>query len=181
MEPMRRSHRQLPVILRDDLEGIGFAGELVRVRAGFARNFLLAKGLAAVATPERIAEREKDIAKAEERRRKETAAREELAAALAETPVELQLKTGPGGQVFGSVTAAEFAKAVKEQRKLDVDPKQLGGLPLSALGPGQVSAKLGLGVTAQVPVVVKGVKAAKAPAKAKESEPDADTTEPATA
>ncbi len=158
---MKRSHRQLPVILHEDLDGVGFAGELVRVRAGFARNFLLPKELAVVATTARVAEREKDIATAEARRAKETADREELAGALAETPVALTLKVGPGGQVFGSVPATEFAKAVKEQRKLTVDPKQLSGLPLASLGPAQVSVKLGLGVTALIPATVTGVKAAK--------------------
>lgn len=157
---MRRSHRHVPVILEKDVEGTGFAGELVNVRAGFARNFLVPKRLAQVATPALKEQRQKDIAAAEVRRGRETAEHEETAAKLAEQPVELKLKVGPGGQVFGSVTAAEFAKAVKVQRKLEVDPKQLHGLPLSSVGPAQVSARLGLGVSAVIPAIVKGVKAA---------------------
>jgi large subunit ribosomal protein L9 len=159
---MKRSHRHIPVILEKDVEGTGFAGELVDVRVGFGRNFLIPKGLAKAATPKLKEQRQKDIAAAEARRAQETAAREELATKLSEQPIELELKVGPGGQVFGSVTATEFAKAVKAQRKLDVDPKQLHGVPISSLGPAQVSVRLGLGVSALIPAVIKGAKAAKA-------------------
>lgn len=164
---MKRSHRHVPVILDQDVDGTGFAGELVEVRAGYARNFLLPQGLAQVATPKLKEQRRKDIEAAEARRGKEAAEREALAAKLAERPVELELKVGPGGQVFGSVTATEFAKAVRAQRKLEVDPRRLHGLPLSSIGPAQVSARLGLGVSAVIPVVVKGAKAGAAAKAAK--------------
>lgn len=179
---MKRSHRHIPVILEKDVEGTGFAGELVEVRAGFARNFLVPQSLAKVATPKLKEQRQKDIEAAAARRGQETAEREELAAKLAEEPIELKLKVGPGGQVFGAVTATEFAKAVKTQRKLDIDPKQLHGLPISAIGPGQVSARLGLGVSAVLPVMVKGVQAAKPAGSSRTKEPSpASTKEPAEA
>ncbi|HEY8109006.1 MAG TPA: 50S ribosomal protein L9 [Patescibacteria group bacterium] len=178
---MRRSHRHVPVILDKDVEGTGFAGELTDVRAGFARNFLIPRGLAKAATPKLKEQREKDIEAAAARRDKETAAREELAAQLQAEPIGLALKVGPGGQVFGSVTATEFAKAVKAQRKLDVDPKQLHGVPISSIGPAQVSARLGLGVSALIPAVVKGTKVAKAGAERTKAATAPSEKEPAEA
>lgn len=167
---MKRSHRQVSVILNEDIEGVGFTGELVSVRPGFARNRLLAGGLATVATPKLQAERQAEIAKAEARREKEVADRQQVAESLAAEPLALTLKVGPNGRVFGSITAAEFAKQVKAQRKIDVDPKKLHGVPIAGLGSHTVSAKLGLGVVAQVAVTVTGEKAPapKAATKAKE-------------
>jgi large subunit ribosomal protein L9 len=153
---MKRANRQVPVILNEDIDGIGFAGELVMTRPGFARNFLLPRQLALVATPKLQKEREREIGQATERREKEVAERQQTAERLAEETIRLTLKVGPGGRVFGSVTASDVAKAVQEQRKVAVDPKQLHGVPLAALGSATVSAKLGLGVTAQIPVQVAG-------------------------
>lgn len=166
---MKRSTRQVSVILNEDVEGVGFAGELVTVRAGFARNRLLAGGLASVATPKLQAERKAEIAKADARREKEVADRQKIAEALEAEPLALILKVGPNGRVFGSITAAEFTKQVKAQRKVELDPKKLHGVPIAGLGSHTVSAKLGLGVVAQIAVQVTGEKApAKAAAKTKE-------------
>jgi large subunit ribosomal protein L9 len=165
MEFMKRSNRQVPLILNEDVAGVGFAGELVRVRAGYARNFLLPQNAAVVATPQLEKDREQEIAKATARREQEVADRKELARTLAAEPVVVTLKTGPGGRVFGSVTATEFAKQVKEQRKAVIEAKQLHGLPLHGLGSHTVSAKLGLGVVALIPVRVNGEAAAATAAK----------------
>jgi large subunit ribosomal protein L9 len=156
MERMKRANRHVSVILEKDVEGTGFAGELLTVKPGFARNFLLPSQLATVATPKLKAERDKQIAAATQKREAEVAARHELAEKLSAEAVVLKLKTGPDGQVFGSLSARDVATAVKDQHKLEVDPKQLTGLPLKHLGSHDVSAKLGLGVTAQIHVNVEG-------------------------
>jgi large subunit ribosomal protein L9 len=153
---MKRANRHVSVILEKDVEGTGFAGELLTVKPGFARNFLLPNQLAAVATPKLKAERDKQIAAAAKKREDEITARHELAEELAAEPVKLKLKTGPDGQVFGSLTARDVATAVKTQRKQEVDAKHLTGLPIKRLGSHIVSAKLGLGVTAQIHVHVDG-------------------------
>ncbi len=153
---MKRSHRQVAVILNADVADVGFAGELRTVKAGYARNFLLAKDVAELATPERRTQRAAELAKADARRQAETGRLEELAATIAAEPIKLTLGTGPGGQVFGSLTAADVAEAAKEQHNITLDPKQLSGLPIKTLGPTSVSAKLGVGVTAEVPLEVTG-------------------------
>jgi large subunit ribosomal protein L9 len=156
MERMKRANRHVSVILEKDVEGTGFAGELLTVKPGFARNFLLPNQLAAVATPQLKAERDKHIAAAAKKREDEVAARHELADQLAAEQITVKLKTGPDGQVFGSISARDVAAAVKTQRKLEVDAKHLTGVPIKRLGSQSVSAKLGLGVTAQIHVQVEG-------------------------
>lgn len=150
------------MILNADVEGVGFAGELVTVKAGFARNFLLLKQQADVATPAMVKQREADIAKAEKRRTDEVAKLQETADKLSATPVKLSLKVGPDNRTFGSVTATEVAKQAAEQLKADLSAQQLSGLPLKALGRHTVSAKLGLGVVAQLQLDIKA-ESAKAP------------------
>src|SRR5262245_19492995 len=117
---MKRSQRQVSVILNEDVDAVGFAGELVTTKPGHARNFLIPRKLGTVATPGLIKKREADIAKATKRREEEVAAREKVAGALGAELLALTLKVGPGGRVFGSITATDFAKAVKEQRKVEV-------------------------------------------------------------
>src|SRR4051812_31857013 len=131
---MKRSNRQVTVILNADVTGVGFAGELVTVRAGFARNFLLRGGQAEVATPEKRKARETEIAKAEARRTDEVTKLEELAAKISAEPLHLSLKVGPNHQVFGSITAKDVAAQVKARFSEEVPPQQLPGLPLKALG-----------------------------------------------
>ncbi|MSU76259.1 50S ribosomal protein L9 [Patescibacteria group bacterium] len=175
---MKRSHRQVSLILNEDVEGVGFAGALVTVRAGYARNNLLPKSLAVVATPQLQAERQTEITKAEARREKEVAERQAVAESLAAEPLAVKLKVGPSGRVFGSVTPTEFVKQVKTQRKVDLDPKKLHGLPVAGLGSHTVSAKLGLGVVAQITLQVTGEKALAA--KTEKKSVPATPKEPAT-
>jgi large subunit ribosomal protein L9 len=144
---MKRSNRQVSVILNADVDGLGFSGELVTVKAGYARNFLLAGRQGDVATPELLKKREKEIANAQTKREEEVAKLQGAVQALSTEPVKLKLKVGTDNQVFGSITAAELAKAVKTQLKQTVEPRQLVGLPIKALGRHTVSVKLGLGVT----------------------------------
>lgn len=164
---MKRSTRQVAVILTKDIEGTGFTGELLTVKGGFARNYLLPQKLAEVATPKLQAEREKQIAAAAARREQEVVDRQALAEKLTAAPLKLKLKVGPDGQVFGSITANAVAKELKAAHKVDLTAHQLTGLPLKSLGSQTVSAKLGLGVVAQVPLEVSGESAKPAPDKEK--------------
>lgn len=157
---MKKSKQAVSVILNQDLDGVGFAGSHVVVKPGFARNYLLAGGRAVLATPQLLTERAAEIAKAEAKRQAEHQAREELAEKLAASPLTTTLKTGPKGRVFGSITATEIVKLLNQQHQLSLTAQQLGGLPLKTLGSHAVSVKLGLGVTATVPVEISGQAAA---------------------
>lgn len=157
---MKRSKQQVAVILNTDLENIGFAGELVSVKPGFARNYLLVKGRGDIATPKRRASREAEIAKAAERREQEIGKSRQLAEAVQAAPMESTLKVGPTGQVFGSITASAVVKHLKDAHKLIVKTSHVSGVPVKSLGRHTVSVKLGVGVTAELPLEVKGEKAA---------------------
>ena len=156
MKFMKKSKQQVSVILNADVPDIGFAGELLVVRPGFARNFLLPRGHAELATPAKVAQRETEIAKAEQRRASEVTEREALATEIAAEPLQLKLKVGPDKRIFGSVTATEVVKQLKAQRKLELTTQQLSGLPIKHLGRHQASAKLGLGVTATITLEIEG-------------------------
>lgn len=155
---MKRSKQAVAVILNQDLENVGFAGELITVKPGFARNFLLMRNRADIATPGRRQKREAEMAKATDRRQAELGKMAELAEKISAESLNVTLNVGLNNQIFGSVTAAEVAKLLKEKHGLGVKTSDLSGLPIRSLGSHTVSAKLGIGMTATVPLEVSGRK-----------------------
>lgn len=144
----------MEVILRDDVKSLGKAGELVRVKPGYARNFLLPQGLAYEATPGN-----KKRIEAEQKARAQKVAAEkqgaqELAATLANLQLTLAGKAGEEGKLFGSITAQDVADALAKQghpvdkRRIDLDH------PIKVLGFHTVAVKLHPEVHAEVRVNV---------------------------
>ncbi len=130
------------VILIADVAGLGVEGEVVRVAEGYARNFLLPQRKAALVTPgtRRLVEKKK--AERLERQALERDAAEALAKQLGTVSVTLSVKTGEGGKLFGSVTAADILTALEKQGvKLDKKQLQLAA-PLRELGVFEVPCKL---------------------------------------
>lgn len=144
----------MEVILREDVQSLGKAGQLVRVKPGYARNFLLPRGLAFEATEgnkRRIeAESKARVAKASA----EKAANEQLAAQLASAPVTLRGKAGEEGKLFGSITAQDIAAALAGQgftvdkRKIELEH------PIKTVGSHTVSVRLQSDVHAEVKVTI---------------------------
>jgi large subunit ribosomal protein L9 len=143
------------VILRRDVDKLGTAGELVRVRPGFARNYLLPRSLAVVATDEnkRQVEHERKLAVASAAKQKSQA--EGLAAQVSGLVVEIEAQAGEGDKLFGSVTTRDIADAL-HKRGVELDRKHID-LPnaIKALGEYDVTARVGAGVNAQFKVKVK--------------------------
>ena len=143
------------VILQQDVKGQGKKGQMVEVSEGYARNFLLPKKLAIVATTDAINTMNlKEKAKrAEEARLKAEA--EEIAKKLKDLTVKLTAKAGNGGRLFGAVTTKEISEGLKKQFNIDI-PKQKLVLdePIKAFGTYQVKAKLGFEVSGTVKVAV---------------------------
>jgi large subunit ribosomal protein L9 len=144
----------IEVILREDVTSLGRAGQLVRVKPGYARNFLLPKGLAYEATEgnkQRIAAETK-ARSARESADRDAAVRE--AAALGELTLTLAGKAGEEGKLFGSVTAQDVAEALASQghpvdrRKIELDQ------PIKTLGFHSVVIRLHSDVQAEVRVNV---------------------------
>ena len=138
------------LILLDDVEHLGLAGEEVRVAAGYARNYLIPKKLAAKATPGTLRLIESRKAQIAERRAKELEAAKELAAKLAETEISISMQATEDDQLFGSVTSRMIADELSakgfdiEHSRIKLDP------PLKTLGSFDVEIKLHAEVTGTV-------------------------------
>jgi large subunit ribosomal protein L9 len=102
----------MDVILREDVKDLGTAGQLVKVKPGYARNFLLPRGLAYEATEGNRRRIEVESKARTARLAQENDAARELAARLAAVPVTLARKAGEGGRLFGSITAQDIADAL---------------------------------------------------------------------
>jgi len=115
----------MQVVLLKDVEKVGLRGDVVDVARGFARNYLLPRKLAEPATPARIAEleRREQLRARHEARTAEQA--REIAAALAKTVLRLEVKAGPTGALFGSVTASDVADELWRMRKIRVDRRKI--------------------------------------------------------
>jgi large subunit ribosomal protein L9 len=143
------------VILRRDIDKLGHAGELVRVKPGFARNYLLPRSLAVVATDDNVrqVEHERKVAVAQAAKLKGHA--EGLAAQLGGLTIEISAQAGEADKLFGSVTSRDIADALHKQG-IELDRKHIElPAPIKALGEYQVIARLGSGVTTTLKVVVK--------------------------
>ena len=145
----------MKVILKADVRGKGKKGQMIEVAEGYARNFLLPKGLAVPATADamntmRLQEKAKAKADAEAK-----AAATEIAEKLKSLQVKVPSKGGEGGKLFGAVTAREIAAALKEQHGVDIDSKKLVlDEPIKSFGSYQVKAKLGFEISGTVYVIV---------------------------
>ncbi|HEY3725359.1 MAG TPA: 50S ribosomal protein L9 [Acidimicrobiia bacterium] len=143
------------VVLREDVEKLGRKGDLLEVADGYARNFLVPRGLAIVATKGVV-----DQAGAMRRNRqirddRDKEAAQELATRLTTSPIQVKARAGEGGKLFGSVTAADIVAAVKEQTRVEIDRRKVTlAEPLKALGPAEVPVQLHADVTVAMAVEV---------------------------
>lgn len=145
----------MKVILQQDVKGQGKKGQLVDVSDGYARNFLLAKKLAVLATPENV-----NTMKQQEKARKaqeaaEKAEAEALSKKLETVTVKVAAKAGEGGRLFGAVTSKEISEALSAQFGLNIAKAKLVlDEPIKACGGYKIKAKLGYEVIGTVNVMV---------------------------
>lgn len=130
------------VILRSDRKGLGKRGDIVEVSDGHARNFLLPRGHALVASDGAVSQaaamrRSRDLRDAQDREGAQT-----IAATLVAKVITIPAKSGSEGKLYGSVTAADVAHAVEQQTSVVLDRKQLHMEPIKSLGTHTVTAKL---------------------------------------
>jgi large subunit ribosomal protein L9 len=145
------------VVLRTDLEKVGKRGDIVDVSDGYARNFLLPKGHAIVATPgvqtqATAMRRARDLKDAKDREAAETVAR-----TLVPMVIRIPARAGTGDQakLFGSITTTDIAEAVAEQAKVTLDRRRLHlDEPIKTLGTHEVPVKLHSDVEFRVTVEV---------------------------
>ena len=142
------------VILSEDISTLGHAGEVVRVRPGYARNYLLPQGKAMLATKGRVRELEHKKRVIEEKVRKEIGGHEARARQLGEIELEFQVLVGEEGKLFGSVTNADIAGRLAE-RGIELDRRKIElREPIKQLGEYDVMVRLHREVAAQLHVKV---------------------------
>ena len=144
----------MKLILREDVENLGKGGELVEVKPGYGRNYLLPRGLAVLANPKNVKELEHQKAVAQAKAAKLKASAEAVAKRLSDTPVTLKRKVGEQDKLYGSVTAMDVAAALAA-RGLDIDRRTIDlPEPIKTLGDFDVSVKLHSDVVGKVKVTV---------------------------
>ncbi len=115
----------MEVILIKDVDNLGGVNEVVKVKNGYARNYLLPRQLAVEnnnSNKKQLEERLKQVAKKEAKMLAEI---NSVIAKLKEAPVKLGAKTGTSGKIFGSVTALQLSRAIREQRGYDIDRRKI--------------------------------------------------------
>jgi len=146
----------MKVILTQDVKGQGKRGQLVEVSDGYARNFLLPKGLAQIATADSInTMKMNDKAKAEQIAREKAKALE-IAEKLKELTVIVKAKGGGAGRLFGAVTSEEISKALKAQTGIEIDRKKIvQDEPIKNVGTYHLKCKLGHEISGTMTVKVE--------------------------
>jgi large subunit ribosomal protein L9 len=144
------------VILKAEVRGLGRTGEIKDVADGYARNYLLPKGLAIEATGGelKVLAQERQSEKTKKDRAHQDA--EELGKRLGEITLVFKLKAGEQGKTFGSVTAKEVADALRKESKADIDKTKIVlHEPLRSLGVHKVEVRLLSDVRASVTVAIE--------------------------
>jgi large subunit ribosomal protein L9 len=147
----------MKLILKEKVKGLGNSGEIVKVADGYARNYLLPKGLAVEATQANLKElQQQQQARAQAKSREEAEAKE-LAQKLKGKIINLAAKAGENGKLFGSITGQDVAKAMEAQLGIKVDKRKIElKEPLKALGEYSVPVRLYKDFTVDVMVIVTG-------------------------
>ena len=147
----------MQVILMEKVANLGNLGDVVKVKDGFARNFLIPKGKAKRATPENIKHFEARRAELEKAQQAQLAKAQERAARLEGLKVEITQKAGVDGRLFGSVGNADIAEALKKQGfKVEKAMVRLPAGPLKAIGEYEVEVALHTDVLVPLKVTVVG-------------------------
>ena len=144
----------MDVILLERVAKLGSMGQVVKVRPGYARNFLLPRGLADEATPARVAELQKVEGHRARHEAKTFDDAQAVAARLAELELRFDVKAGPTGSLFGSVTPTDIADELWSKHKVRVDRRKIGSDSIKRIGRYQVPIELFKDVTAEVRTLV---------------------------
>jgi len=144
----------MQIILQEDVDKLGHRGDVVTVKPGYARNFLLPKKLAIEATPGNMKALERIRGALSKKTATELEAAKKQAELLSQVSASFTRKTGENDQMFGSVTTGDIAEALKTQG-YEVDKRQIQlGEPIKSLGEFPVTIKVFRDVTAEIKVSV---------------------------
>lgn len=146
----------MKVILTKDIKGTGYVGDIITVSDGYARNYLIPKGLAKEATPHNLNIAKQQQKALENRKMLERLTAEEAAKRLKGMRVVVKAKCGEGSRLFGSVTAKEISDAILAQHGIEIDKKRIAlEENIKELGEVTVQIKLHAGISTGIVVSVE--------------------------
>lgn len=148
--------KNVKVILREDMENLGTAGEIVTVRAGYARNYLLPRGLAAEATNANIRQLEDEKRRADARAKRDYLEARRRSSQLEGLSLTFHARAGDESKLFGSITTSDIADRLREQNlDFEIDRRQIElDEPIKALGVYTVGIRLHADVRPEIKVWV---------------------------
>ncbi|MEP6603587.1 MAG: 50S ribosomal protein L9 [Spartobacteria bacterium] len=163
------------IILTENVPGLGAEADVVKVKRGYARNFLLPHGKAYEVTPASMRQLDNLKKKRAEREAREMNDAEELARRISKARITFTLETGESGKAFGSITAQDIMNRLKNEVGVEIDRHKIAlDHPIKTTGDHEVSIKLHHDVTAQFSFVVKSSEPPKSAEAAAPSEEEAD-------
>jgi large subunit ribosomal protein L9 len=115
----------MEVILIQDVDNLGGSNELVKVRNGYARNYLIPQGFAVEANPSNRKQLEERLKQAKKKEEKMLAEINSVVSKLQESPLKVGAKTGTSGKIFGSVTPLQISRAIKDQKGYTIDRRKI--------------------------------------------------------
>ncbi len=146
----------MKIILLEDVPKLGKRGDVVNVKDGYARNYLIPKGLAVKATEGEISKLREEILRRKEREERKKKALLEIREAIDGKEVILKAKAGSKGKLFGSITSNVLADAISNSLGVDIDKKSVElDSPIKEIGEYVVKIKLGMGIEAEVKVKIE--------------------------
>ncbi len=147
----------MEVILQEDINHLGHIGEVVKVRDGYARNYLLPRGLAVLADKRNVRELGHQQRIVEEKRQRVAATAQEVANKMSQVALEFTARAGEGGKLFGSITNQDIEKELHD-KGFDVDRRRIKlEEPIKAVGDHKVTVTLAAGVPCEISVKVTGI------------------------
>lgn len=145
----------MKVILLQNVEGLGQAGDMKDVANGYARNYLLPRRLAAGATPSLVANREQRIAAEQRRLAKLAEQNRQMAERLGQIALTFKAKVGSQGRLYGSITSQDIATALRDAEDISIDRRTIDlSEPIRSLGTFSVPVKISTGVEPKITVNV---------------------------
>lgn len=145
----------MKVLLKKDVDNLGYAGEVCLVSDGYGRNYLIPRGLAEVATPAALKQASAWRERAKARQEALRAEYEALSSRIAAASLTFTAKAGDSGKLYGSITTAEIADALSEKLGVEIDRRKVEGAGLRQLGEHMVKIRLDRTFQPEVTVVIE--------------------------
>jgi len=147
----------MEIILIQDVDNLGGKNELVKVKNGYARNFLIPRGLAMEASPSNRKVLDERLKQAKKKEAKMLAEINSVVAKLKEAPLKVGAKTGTSGKIFGSITSLQLSRAIRDQKGYEIDRKKISiNEEVKELGTYKATIDFGNGQNADVEFEVVG-------------------------